>query len=143
MMRQTALALGRRAAAASKVATTGLVESALVGSAARSAPIARGIATGASRIASPPSSSRFLTGAAAFGWNNLAAFAGRSTGFPVPGFLKTGITDAQARRAAEAGAVYLNRGLAAAYRLVAGRDVVLAAQASAALCARQPRRVRP
>jgi len=74
-----------------------------------------------------------LTVAAAFVWNNVAAFAGRSTGFPVPGFLKTGITDAQARRAAEAGAVYLNRGLAAAYRLVAGRDVVLAAQASAAL----------
>tara|TARA_B100001142_G_scaffold117380_1_gene119603 strand:+ start:96 stop:431 length:336 start_codon:yes stop_codon:yes gene_type:complete len=66
MMRQTALVLGRRAAAASKVAATGLVESALVGSAARSAPIARGIATGASRIASPPGSSRFLTGAAAF-----------------------------------------------------------------------------
>ena len=71
--------------------------------------------------------------AAAFVWNNVAAFAGRSTGFPVPGFLKTGVTDAQARAAAEAGTVYLNRALAAAYRLVAGRDVVLAAQASAAL----------
>jgi hypothetical protein len=95
---------------------------------------------------SPPSSHRsglsvvsiiantlLLTVAAAFVWNNVAAFAGRSSGFPVPAFLKTGISDAQARSAADAAAVYLNRGLAFAYRLVAGRDVVVAAQAAAAL----------
>jgi hypothetical protein len=66
-------------------------------------------------------------------WNNVAAFAGRQSGFPVPAFLKSGITDAQARAGADAAAVYVNRGLAFAYRLVAGRDVVLAAQAAAAL----------
>ena len=63
----------------------------------------------------------------------MAAFAGRPAGFPVPAFLKSGVTDAQVRAGADAAAVYLNRGLAGAYRLVAGRDVVLAAQAAAAL----------
>ena len=68
MMRQTALALGRRAAAASKVAAAGLAESALVGSAARAPMHARGIASkviAAEFVA--PSASRFLAGAAAFG----------------------------------------------------------------------------
>jgi len=74
-----------------------------------------------------------LTVALAFVWNNVAAFAGRSSGFPVPAFLKSGVTDAQVRAGADGAALYLNRGLAAAYRLVAGRDVVLAAQASASL----------
>ena len=68
MMRQTALALGRRAAAASFFAAAGLAESALVGSAARAPMHARGIASkviAAEFVA--PSASRFLAGAAAFG----------------------------------------------------------------------------
>ncbi|KAK9829845.1 hypothetical protein WJX72_008236 [[Myrmecia] bisecta] len=68
----------------------------------------------------------------AFLWNNIASFTGRG-GVPVPALLRQGITEQQARGAAEQGRTVLNKLLAFANRLLTGKEVVLTVQAAVAL----------